>query len=89
MELEGWNSIPDGYGASFDLEAAPLWLRLWFGTPFIDRFAYPVMVRRGHGYLTPMPGHRLGAVRKDWKISPVGSDPPEAEQVLGPRFPEE
>jgi hypothetical protein len=85
MELEGWNSIPDGYGASFDTKAAPLWLRLWFNTPLVDRFAYPVMVQRGFGYLTPMPGHNLGSVRKGWKVNPAGTNPPEAEQNLGPR----
>ncbi len=27
VELEGWNSIPVGYGAQFDLHGAPWWLR--------------------------------------------------------------
>jgi hypothetical protein len=70
VKLEGWNSIPDGYGASFDLQAAPIWLRIWFRTPFVDRFAYPVMVRRGYAYLRPMPGHHLGPVSEGWKIAP-------------------
>jgi hypothetical protein len=56
MPLEGWNHIPRGYGADFDVASAPWWLRLWFGTPFVDRYAYPRLVRRGHGYLTPNPG---------------------------------
>jgi hypothetical protein len=33
VELIGWNSIPDGYGASFELKGAPWWLRVWFHTP--------------------------------------------------------
>jgi len=53
--LEGWNVLPRGYGARFDAQAATLWLRLLVGTPFLDRFAYPLLVRRGHAYLTPFP----------------------------------
>jgi hypothetical protein len=67
MRLEGWNSVPDGYGASFETEAAPRWLRVWFRMPFIDRFAYPIMVRRGYAVLTPMPGHVLSEVPPGWK----------------------
>ena len=33
MTLEGWNHIPRGYGADFDVATAPWWLRLWFRTP--------------------------------------------------------
>ncbi|GAC1611591.1 MAG: hypothetical protein NVS3B26_25990 [Mycobacteriales bacterium] len=53
MILLGWNVIPRGYGARYDAPAAPLWLRGLFHTPFLDRFAYPLFVRRGHAYLTP------------------------------------
>ncbi len=56
MRLVGWNEIPDGYGSWFDISRAPLWLQLWFRTPVLDKFAYPVAVRRGFGYLTPEPG---------------------------------
>ena len=56
MRLEGWNHIPDGFGAQFDLVAAPWWLPAWFRTPLLDRFAYPVVVRRGHGWLSMHPG---------------------------------
>jgi len=41
MHLEGWNHVPVGFGATFDIDAAPWWLRAVFGTPFIDRFAHP------------------------------------------------
>ena len=51
MRLEGWNHIPEGYSATFDAPSAPLWLRMWFRTPFVDRFAYPLMVKGGFGYL--------------------------------------
>jgi hypothetical protein len=55
VQLEGWNHIPDGFGAQFVLEAAPWWLRTWFRAPFVDRFAYPILVRRGCGILTRHP----------------------------------
>lgn len=47
--------LPTGYGARFDAQAAPRWLRLLVGTPLLDRLAYPLLVRRGHTYLTPSP----------------------------------
>ena len=55
MKLEGWNSMPNGYSARFDLNAAPRWLRNWAAVPFIDRFAYPLLVKRGFAYLTAQP----------------------------------
>jgi len=75
MRLEGWNEIPDGYGARFDITHAPLWLRLWFRTPALDKFAYPVVVRRGFGHLTADPGRvpeQLGDVGPGWHIDPDG-----------------
>lgn len=53
---EGWNSIPVGFGAVFDVERAPLWLRVAHRTPFIDRFTYPRLVSSGLGYLVAHPG---------------------------------
>jgi hypothetical protein len=41
VRLTGWDVIPSGYGARFDANAAPFWLRVLFQTPFVDRFAYP------------------------------------------------
>jgi hypothetical protein len=73
MQLEGWNSIPDGFGASFDVAAAPWWLRQWLRTPFVDRFAYPHLVRRGLGWLTPHPGPTVDvteAIGRNWRIAP-------------------
>jgi hypothetical protein len=52
MALEGWDHIPRGYSADFDLSNAPRWLRLWFHTPFVDRYAHPHVVARGYAYLT-------------------------------------
>ncbi|WP_139813352.1 hypothetical protein [Prescottella equi] len=65
MRLEGWNSIPKGFGARFDLSHAPWWLRGWMATPFIDRFAYPVVVARGLGYLTAHPGSDPAGLSSD------------------------
>ena len=58
MRLDGWNYIPKGYGLGWDLREAPLWLRFWFRTPFLDRFAYPVVIRRGFAWLNPHPWWR-------------------------------
>ena len=71
MRLDGWNAIPNGYGAHFDVGAAPWWLRVLFQTPFVDRFAYPLLVRRGLGVLSPHPGwppERLGLVPNGWRL---------------------
>lgn len=58
--MDGWNVIPKGYGARFETQTAPFWLRLLFGTPFLDRFAYSLLVRRGQAYLSPHPGWNEG-----------------------------
>jgi hypothetical protein len=79
VRLEGWNHIPEGYGARFNVRSAPRWLRLLFHTPFVDRFAYPLLVRRGHGYLRASPAvppHQLGSVPPGWRIDPPGYEPP-------------
>jgi hypothetical protein len=72
MRLEGWNHIPLGYVASFELDTAPRWLRVWFHIPFLDRFAYPIAVRRGFGVLDPDPGWSPGErehVPEGWRLS--------------------
>lgn len=56
MRLKGWNDIPIGYGATFEVRRAPLWLRTLHRTPFLDRFSYPLLVNRGLGRLHPHPG---------------------------------
>ncbi len=79
MGLEGWNDIPEGYGARFDARAAPGWLRVLFHTPFLDRFAYPLLVKRGHGYLRPSPhsaAQDLASVPSGWRIDPPNYEPP-------------
>lgn len=79
MRLEGWNSIPAGYGATFDLAAAPRWLRVWFQSPLIDRFAYPLLVAFGYGWLDANPGaecDRAAAVARGWRIWTEGGPGP-------------
>jgi len=85
VELEGWNSIPEGYGAQFDLRGAAWWLRIWFRTPFVDRFAYPIAVRRGYGFLLPQPGlsaNQLGDVPAGWRMRPDDYEAPGSTTYL-------
>jgi hypothetical protein len=83
VRLEGWNSVPVGYGAQFDVSEAPLWLRLWSRTPFLDRFAHPLLVRRGFGWLTPHAGGAgRGPVGDGWRLRPEGYRAPGSETPL-------
>lgn len=87
MTLEGWDHIPRGYGAEFRLDGAPWWLRLWFHTPVIDRYAHPKVVARGYGWLV---AHELGdeaereAPGPGWRVRPPGYVPLGAEYGLRP-----
>jgi hypothetical protein len=79
VRLEGWNHVPAGYGATFDSARAPWWLRLWFRTPVVERFAYPHMVRRGFGWLTSQPlapGQRREVPDPAWRLRPEDDIPP-------------
>jgi hypothetical protein len=87
MRLEGWNHVPHGYGATFDIGGAPWWLRAWFRTPFVDRFAYPVLVDRGLGWLTVHPGpptELQAPVPKGWLIRGGPDDPIASTVYLRP-----
>lgn len=71
VKLAGWNDIPKGYGARFDIASAPVWLRILYATPFLDRFAYPQLVYRGLGFLAPHPGlsaAELDPVTGSWRL---------------------
>jgi hypothetical protein len=71
VRLTGWNDIPIGYGAHFELRTAPIWLRVLYRTPFLDRFAYPALVRRGLGVLSPHPHWADGeqtTVTGGWRV---------------------
>lgn len=79
MRLAGWNDIPEGYQPWFEIDRAPLWLRWWFRTPVVEKFAYPVAVRRGFGNLTAQPEllpEQLGEVGSDWRVAPDGTPAP-------------
>jgi len=55
VKIDGWSNIPEGYGLTWDLSKAPLWLRVWFRIPILDRFAYPKLIRRQFAWLVPHP----------------------------------
>jgi hypothetical protein len=87
VKLEGWNHIPTGYGATFESQSAPWWLRAWFNTPLIDRFAYPLLVRRGFGWLTAFPtsaDQHPEPVTHGWRIRPADYLPPGSYGALEP-----
>ena len=46
-ERPGWSWVPP-QGAHVNVRGMPIWARLWYMTPFIDRFAYEWMW--WHGY---------------------------------------
>ena len=74
VRLDGWNYIPRGYGLQWDLTDAPLWLRMWFHSPILDRFAYPVVVHRGFAWLSPHRGWQetdREEVPPGWRIAPA------------------
>ena len=50
-----WNWVPDGHGIRPRLDAVPLWVRLWYRTPFVDRFAYVWMWHHGGWWVHPHP----------------------------------
>lgn len=53
--LAAWDWLPPG-GASPRLDLAPRWLRCWYWTPFVDRWAHAYMWRRGYYEVDPGPG---------------------------------
>lgn len=50
----GWDWLPE-HGASPNLRAMPRWVRVWFRTPFIDRYAHEWMWWHG-GWAVLVPG---------------------------------
>jgi len=71
VKLDGWNFVPRGYGLAWEVGRLPLRLRVLIRTPFIDRFAYPVMVHRGLAWLKPHPGWEemdRDPVPPGWKV---------------------
>jgi len=73
VKLDGWNHIPEGYGLTWDLSGAPLWLRFWFHVPLVDRFSYPVIIQRGYAWLSPHPDWpetERDEVPPGWRVGP-------------------
>jgi hypothetical protein len=99
VTLEGRDHVPRGYradyGADFDVAGAAWWLRLWFRTPFVDRYTHPRLVRRGLGHLTPFPDRRdedretgpwrLAVPRAGPAATGSGERPPPARTLTGAR----
>src|SRR6266498_5639670 len=50
-----WGWVPPG-GAVPRVDLMPWWVRLWYQTPFIDRFAHAWMWRRGGWEVLPPSG---------------------------------
>ena len=78
---------PTGYGATFESQSAPWWLRAWFNTPLIDRFAYPLLIRRGFGWLTAFPttaDPHPEPLTHGWRIRPADYLPPGSYGALEP-----
>lgn len=69
------------------MDHAPWWRRLWFHTPFTDRYAHPKVVARGYAFLIPHP-HFDAADREvpgpGWGVRPHDYVPPGAEYGLQP-----
>ena len=84
VRIDGWNNVPEGYGLTWDLSYAPVWLRVWFRIPILDRFAYPQLIRRRFAWLTPhpyWPEGKRGPVPPGWFVREQTADdaPPQWE----------
>jgi hypothetical protein len=47
VRLDGWNFVPRGYELMVEARGGPLWLRILLRASVVDRFGYPLAVRRG------------------------------------------
>jgi hypothetical protein len=56
--LPAWNWLPPEGGRP-RLDLVPLWVRVWYGLPFIDRYAHAWMWQRGAWEVRP-PDVELG-----------------------------
>ena len=61
ITIRGWNDIPEGCVQEEYLHLGPLWLRFLARIKIIERFAYPIAVKKG--------------LVKRWKITPDADDP--------------
>lgn len=49
MSLAGWDDASLNSVTEINFKSAPLWVRLLALTPVVEKFAYPIAVRRGFG----------------------------------------
>ena len=49
MSLVGWNDSSLDFYTEIDFKSAPSWIRFLALTPVLEKYAYPVAVRRGFG----------------------------------------
>jgi hypothetical protein len=54
--LPGWDWAPEGYGLAPRLDRVPRRVRLWYGAPWVDRWAAAWMWHHGGWELVPPPG---------------------------------
>ena len=73
--LAGWNWVPPD-GAWARPELAPWWLRCWYRTPCVDRWAYPHMWARGCWEVEPAPagGPPEDGLREPRPAPPAGPE---------------
>ena len=48
-----WNWIPPEHGLEPRLDRFPAWVRVWFRTPFLDRYTYAWMWHHGGWDIVP------------------------------------
>lgn len=72
--LAAWDWLPDGGGAP-RLDLAPWWLRCWYRTPLVDRWAHACLWRRGCWEVLPCPD------------GPAGVPAPAPVRPVVPEFP--
>jgi len=47
MTLKPWSEIPADFYPEFNFHRGPLWLRVLARTPVLDRYAYPIAMKKG------------------------------------------
>ena len=62
MFLAGWNEYFDEFEVEFRFDLAPRWLRLLSRTVLLERYAYPIALKRGFGYLWPLDDSRNSSI---------------------------
>jgi hypothetical protein len=75
--ITGWSDIPRGYSAYFDWKSAPIAIRVLSKLPWLDRYAYPFMVKNQLAYLRPHPGFApsdRAPVPSQWVVDDEGDD---------------